>query len=75
MNGATRAVLFYDDACGPCTLFARASRALARREVEILPLRGTEPDRILGRLTPERRYGSFHLSIHGRLDSGPDALP
>lgn len=75
MPGATPALLFYDDGCGPCTVFARASRGLARRRVEIRPLADPGSDRYLGSLSTEQRFGSFHLSSRGRLESGTAALP
>lgn len=66
--------LFYDGGCGPCSLFARASRGLSRGRVKIVPLQSLEADPDLGRLSPEVREGSFHLVAQGSLSSGEEAL-
>ena len=66
--------LFYDDGCGPCRFFARASVGVGLGRVRMLPLRSPEADRDLRGLRAEEREGSFHLLTTRGLSSGEAAL-
>jgi hypothetical protein len=66
--------LFYDSGCGPCTLWARWSEGLARSHVRIHPLSSTTADLELARLSPERRFGFFHIVRGTEVLSGHEAL-
>ena len=61
MTPTSSPVLFYDDGCGPCTLFARAARALSLGRLSIAGLTSEEADSRLGGLDPSARFGSMHL--------------
>lgn len=67
--------LFVDGQCGPCMFFARVTAGLARVPVAVHTLDGREADRRLAELPEPTRYGYFHLVEHGRIRSGPDAMP
>lgn len=68
--------LFYDDACGPCTLGARAVAAFSRHRVGLAPLDSREADLLLGDLSTETRFGSMHLvRAGGRLTGAEGVLP
>jgi predicted DCC family thiol-disulfide oxidoreductase YuxK len=69
------AVVFYDGKCPLC----RASihtvlLADTGRRLRSAPLDSPEADRMLGRLSKEDRYGSFHLVKGDRLWSGAAAV-
>ncbi len=71
--GDRAARLFYDDACGPCRLFARASEAVSHHRVVAAPLSGSDADARLAGLSAEARFGSAHLDAGRDLRTG-DAL-
>lgn len=68
------AELFYDDRCGPCTLWARSFEGLSHGRLAILPLSSPSADRSLGDLPEEARYGAMHLIQGGRRSSGAQGV-
>lgn len=65
------AILFYDDGCPGCRLFARIVLAADReRRIRTAPLDSPEADRVLGWMPPKRRFGSYHLVVGDRVTSG-----
>lgn len=75
MSARPLVALFFDARCGPCTFFARVTRGLCRRPIQILPLDGPEADRVLGAMALDVRFGSFHLVTEGETRSGSGAMP
>jgi predicted DCC family thiol-disulfide oxidoreductase YuxK len=68
-------ILFYDARCPGCRAFAHLILwADTGRRLRSAPLDSPEADRILGHLSKEQRYGSFHLFSEGTLWSGGDAI-
>ena len=65
--------LFYDDACGPCRLLARAGETVSRHRVVAAPLSAGDADVRLVGLSAETRFGSAHLDAGAELRTG-DAL-
>lgn len=65
--------LFYDDACGPCTVLARAAEGVSRHRLVAVPLAGPEADVRLGGLAPELRFGYAHLEDGTALRTGSSA--
>jgi predicted DCC family thiol-disulfide oxidoreductase YuxK len=70
-------VLFYDEGCPACRLFARLVLAAdTERRIRTAPLGSPEADRLLGDLPKEERYGSFHLVVGDRrISAGPGVGP
>jgi predicted DCC family thiol-disulfide oxidoreductase YuxK len=70
-----QAVVFYDAKCPLCRASIHAVlRADTRRRLRSAPLDSPEADRMLGRLSKEDRFGSFHLVQGDRLWSGGAAV-
>ncbi len=67
-------MLSYDNGCGPCTLFARAARALARGRLEIAGLLGPVADRAFAGIDPEDRFSWMRLRIGERVLTHTEAL-
>jgi predicted DCC family thiol-disulfide oxidoreductase YuxK len=68
-------VLFYDGRCPGCRAFTHLILwADTGRHLRSAPLDSPEADRVLGHLSKEQRYGSFHLFSEGRLWSGGEAV-
>jgi hypothetical protein len=67
--------MYFDANCGPCTLFAHLTAGLSRSHLDLYPLDGPEADRALGSMSPETRYGAFHIVEPGNTWTGPDAMP
>jgi predicted DCC family thiol-disulfide oxidoreductase YuxK len=68
-------ILFYDARCPGCRAFTHLVLwADTGRRLRSAPLDSPEADRVLGHLSKERRYGSFHLYSEGRLWSGGEAV-
>ena len=71
----TEAILFYDAGCPGCRLFARIILAADReRRIRTAPLDSSEADRALGWMPRERRFGSYHLVVAGRVASGASGM-
>lgn len=70
-----QAVLFYDARCPGCRAFTHLILwADTERRLRSAPLDSPEADRVLGHLSKDARYGSFHLLSGNRLWSGGDAV-
>jgi len=67
--------VFFDAGCGPCTFWARVTRALARSPVSVHPLDGREAERRLRDLAPDQRFGYAHVVEEGRVWTGADLMP
>ncbi|HEY6567142.1 MAG TPA: DCC1-like thiol-disulfide oxidoreductase family protein [Actinomycetota bacterium] len=68
-------VVFYDDDCGFCRWSASRLRVWDRRgALTFSPIQGSEGDRHLGDLDPDRRYASWHIVRDGRVWSSGAAL-
>jgi hypothetical protein len=68
--GDRSARLFYDDACGPCRLLARATEQVSRHRVVATPLTSPVANVRLDGVPPEARYGYAHLDAVGGLRTG-----
>lgn len=68
------AELYYDDQCGPCTLWARAVRALSRGRITLHPLASPRADVALADLPDGERFGYAHLSLSDRRWQGEELL-
>jgi predicted DCC family thiol-disulfide oxidoreductase YuxK len=66
--------LYFDAACGPCTLFAQVARALGTGRVRLLPLGGTEAERELAEMGQQERDQAFHLVGAGHVQTGEAAV-
>ncbi|MGC2289970.1 MAG: DCC1-like thiol-disulfide oxidoreductase family protein [Thermoplasmata archaeon] len=75
MQTASRPRMFFDANCGPCTFWARLSAGLSRSGLEVYALDGPEADGALRSMTPDRRYGYFHIEESGQMWTGPEAMP
>ena len=69
-----RPVLFYDNDCGPCTVFARGLRALGRGRLDIEGLASPEADLTFESMSTEARFASMHLISGGARVSGSEAV-
>ena len=71
----TEAILFYDAGCPGCRLFARIILAADReRRIRTAPLDSPDADRVLGRMSKRRRFGSYHLVVGNRVASGASGM-
>ena len=68
------AELYYDDHCGPCTLWARAIRSLSRGRITLQPLTSPRADVALADLPDGERFGYAHLSFSERRWQGEELL-
>jgi hypothetical protein len=75
MEGASGVSMFFDSGCGPCTFFAQITAAFSRSPVGVHPLDGPDADHALQAMTPQTRFGYFHIVEPGRIWTGPDAMP
>jgi predicted DCC family thiol-disulfide oxidoreductase YuxK len=71
----TGAILFYDAGCPACSVMARLILAADREgRVRTAPLDSAEADRLLGGMSPTRRFGSYHLVVGARVASGATGM-
>ncbi len=66
--------LYYDRACGSCTLLARAAVGTSHRHLEAIPLDAPAAERDLADLPDEVRFGSAHLVTDTSWRNGPDIV-
>ena len=71
---AAAPVLFYDNDCGPCTVFARGLRALGRGRLDIAGLASPTADLTLASMSTDVRFASMHLISGGARVSGSEAV-
>jgi predicted DCC family thiol-disulfide oxidoreductase YuxK len=74
---APRAVLAYDDHCGPCSSFKDAVKLLdARKRLSFVSLGEADSSGLLAGVPQSSRYSSFHLilPVPGAVWSGPGAI-
>ena len=59
---ASKALIAYDDSCGPCSRFKAVVEFLdASRGIAFVSLEAADESGLLGGLAPGSRYASFHL--------------
>ncbi|MFI5418266.1 MAG: hypothetical protein ACHQ2Y_05145 [Candidatus Lutacidiplasmatales archaeon] len=69
-----RAMLYYDDGCGPCTFFARTVTWASHRRLDSIPLASPKADIELAGMSESARFDYAHLREESGLLSGADIM-